>query len=246
MPIIDVQNPTQPVLLHQENPLDLIPIEGFVKARGSRLYLFAVAPVRLFVIDITDARAEGFTKSGKTVRTPDTVISDLLFPASAQGLLRDFALGNGAIYVAQTGQASGDAGSLDVIDIRDETQPQLGISLQLPTRQASGVALLGDVVYVAAGKAGLLAYDIRDPLEPILLTSVAGDPDLDDGVDLALTSKLTIEGDFAYVVQTEFDHHTRRQTDRLLVVDLQQRTAPRLRGSLPLRVASAEPTAPSA
>ena len=51
--------------------------------------------------------------------------------------------------------------------------------LELPSGIVTGVALRDDVAYVAADTAGLLVFDLSDPLQPVLINAVAGDPDLD-------------------------------------------------------------------
>jgi hypothetical protein len=90
---------------------------------------------------------------------------------------------------------------------------------------------------VAAGTAGLLVFDLRDPAQPVLVTTL-GDPDPTDAVATEFASGLALAGDVAYVVETHRQRDTGVQDDRFTVLDLRRPLAPRRRGAVSLPVAA--------
>ena len=239
--VIDVQDPTRPVLLHSGNPFNVDGLERLIAVRDEQAYLVTFTHSRFYIIDIRDPRSADFPKSTLVSNVPDSVIG-MVELEEENWVAEAIAVREEAAYVAQIDVAGDDPAILEVVDIRDATMPQSVALLELPAGRASGVALRGDVAYVAAYTAGLLAYDIRDPFQPLLITTLAADPDPNDNLEIALVSRLTVDGEFAYVVQSQVDKSTNRQVDRLLVIDVQTPAAPRLRGSVPLRVATIGPT----
>jgi hypothetical protein len=129
------------------------------------------------------------------------------------------------------------------VSIHDPATAQVVHSLTLPVPRPTGLTVTEEAAYVAAGTAGLLVFDLRDPAQPVLVTTL-GDPDPTDAVATEFASGLALAGDFAYVVETHRQRDTSAQDDRFTVLDLQRPLAPRRRGavSLPVVARSASST----
>ena len=118
-------------------------------------------------------------------------------------------------------------GTLQVVRIgrsghgRSVVQSTADLRVPRPT----GLAVAGEVVYVPAGTAGLLVFDLRDPAQPVLVTTL-GDPDPTDAVATEISSGIALASDFAYVVETHRQRDTGAQDDRFTVLDLQDPLAP--------------------
>jgi hypothetical protein len=227
--VIDVRDGIQPELLHTgDRSLGEGPRS--VALLGSRLYVGASEPARLYILDISNPRAPDFAADRDGDGLADVILGIQDFSGDVLGhFIEDIAVQGGRVYAISNTLNSGPA-TLYVVDVQDSTMPRLLSAAPLPSADPTGVTVLGDVVYVAAEAAGLLVFDVRDPTAPLLLTTL-GDPEPDDGIDVFLSSRIIRAGNFAYVVETQRDGITKQLTDRLVVFDMRIPEAPQRRGS---------------
>jgi hypothetical protein len=119
------------------------------------------------------------------------------------GVLAGLAVNGAVAYI-------GEGRSLSILDISDAAHPTR--LARLPLVDFPGdLALAGDRLYVADGSAGLLIYDVSNPIAPLRLGEFATP---------ASATRVGIQGALAYVVAGD-----------MLVIDVHDSTAPHQLGS---------------
>ena len=234
--VIDARDPTQPVYLHQDTPV-VFPGPGIqpraLALQGTRTYVATAIPPRLHIVNITTPRAATFPADANFDGASDVILRSIDFPgAVGSQTVRAVAVQGEFAYVV-TNSFGTALGTLQVVRIGDPATAALVHSLTLPVPRPTGLALAGNVAYVPAGTAGLLVFDLHDPIRPVLVATL-GDPDPTDAVTTELSSGITLASDLAYVVETH--RQGTAQDDRFTVLDLRDPRAPRRRGSVSLPV----------
>jgi hypothetical protein len=271
--VIDASDPTHPVYLHQDTPLSfpLPGIQPRALAlQGNRAYVATAIPPRLHIVDITNARAATFSADANFDRVSDVILRSIDFPDAVRTqTVRAVAVQGDLAYVL-TNHFGEEPGTLQVVRIGELATADVVHSVELcvsrlsgqlcvppPTGLAcvsrppgelcvprpTGLAVAGKVMYVPAGTAGLLVFDLQDPARPAL-AAILSDPDPADAVTTELSSGIVLAGGFAYVVETHRHRDTGAQDDRFTVLDLREPLAPQRRGavSLPVVTRSASST----
>src|SRR5262249_61071964 len=128
----------------------------------------------------------------------------------------------------------GHVDSLHLVDATQDTQPRLLSPVNLPIMDPTGLAVAGDVVYVGARTAVMLAFDVHEPSAPRLVGSV-GDPDPSDTIAVSVVAGPVVAGQFAYLLETHQDQRTRRVAEHFVVLDVHNPLAPVRRGTVLLR-----------
>jgi hypothetical protein len=236
--VIDVRDPTHPVQVHRDTPVRF-PAPGrspkALALRGTRAYVATAIPPRLHIIDITNPLAAAFPVDANFDRVSDVILRSIDLPSAVQNqTVRAVAVQGDFAYVITNSQGNA-LGTLQVLSIRDPATARAVRSLTLPVPRPTGLVVAGEVAYVPAGTAGLLVFALRDPAQPVLVSTL-GDPDPTDAVATELTSSLVLAEDFAYVVETHRQRDTGAQDDRFTVLDLRNPLAPRRRGAVSLSV----------
>jgi hypothetical protein len=234
--VIDVQEPTQPELLHTmglKMDRSITPEARSLALQGTRLYLGAARSARLYIVDISAPRTPNFAVDADGNGLADVVLAVLDFPGiTLAQTIEGLAVQGHRVY-AISNTFSTDPGTLYVVDVQNPTASQLLSATPLPTADPSGLTGLGDLVYVAAESAGLLVFDVRDPTAPVLVATLRA-PEPDDNIEVALSSGIALAGAFAYVVETRRNQSTNESTDSFTVLDLRTPEAPYRRGSVRL------------
>jgi len=236
--VIDVRDPTHPVQAHRDTRVLFPAPVGAALAlalRGNRAYVASGIPLRLNIVDITNPLAATFPIDANFDRVSDVVLRSIDLPAAVQNQqVRAVAVQGDFAYVL-TNDPGNALGTLQVVRINDPATAQVVQSITLPVPRPTGLAVVGEVAYVPAGTAGLLVFDLRDPAQPVLVTTL-GDPDPTDAVTTEFASGIALAGDFAYVVETHRQRDTGAQDDRFTVLDLRNPLAPQRRGAVSLSV----------
>jgi parallel beta-helix repeat protein len=232
--VIDVSNAQQPVLLHTIRlKRDRSPGEGprSFALHGDRLYVGALEPARLYILDITNPRDADFAADRDGDGLADVILGIQELPGDVQGhFVKDVTVEGERVYAISNTQTS-DPAMLYVVDAQDATAPRLLSATLLPAANPTGLAALGEAVYVAAEGTGLLIFDMHDPAAPMLLTTL-GDPDPDDDIDITLSSDIVVAGTFAYVVETHLNRSSKESTNVFTIFDLHIPTSPVRRGNV--------------
>ena len=202
--VIDVRDPTHPVQVHRGTRF-LFPLPvgtaWALALRGNRAYVASGTPPRLNIIDITNPLAATFPVDANFDRISDMVLRSIDLPAAVQTqTVRAVAVQGDFAYVL-TNDPGNALGTLQVVSIRDPATAQVVCSITLPGPRPTGLAVTGEAAYVPAGTAGLLVFDLRDPAQPVLVTTL-GDPAPTDAVATEFASGMALAGDVAYVVVT--------------------------------------------
>jgi parallel beta-helix repeat protein len=237
--VIDVRDPTRPVQAHWNTPV-LFPSPGGISPltlalQGNRAYVATAAPPRLHIVDITNPLAATFPADTNLDRISDVILRSIDFPAAVATQTGRAVVVQGAFAYMLTNDRGSALGTLQVVRIDDPATARVVRSLTLPVPRPTGLVVAGEVAYVPAGTAGLLVFTLRDPVRPVLVTTL-GDPDPTDAVVTELASGLALAGDFAYVVETHRQRDTGAQEDRFTVLDLRDPLAPRRRGAVALPI----------
>jgi hypothetical protein len=224
--IVDVSDPKQPKDITMDTgPL---PLDGFtvrLALDGNRLYVATESPYRLYVLDITQPK------------TP-SVLGSLELPVAIRGhLIMGMRVQDGWAYVVTLNRVE-NSGTLQVVDIRNPAQPQLRGSLDGLRGGPLALAIARDTVYVTTDRSALLILDVSNPALPSL-KGTFGEAAPTQGVELRISSGITVAGDMAYVVETRCDpqcvRDTVRRENRFTVLDLTTPLTPRRRGTVRVR-----------
>ena len=236
--VIDIRDPTHPVQVHRDTPVLFLRPGDQPRAlalRDNRAYVATGTPPRLHIVDITNPLAPTFPADANFDRVSEVILRSIDLPAAVETqTVRAVAVQGDFAYVV-TNSGGNDQGTLQVISIRDPATAQVVRSITLPVPRPTGLVVAGAVAYVPAGTAGLLVFDLRDPAQPVLVTTL-GDPAPTDAVETELASGLALVGDFAYVVEVHRQRDTGAQDNRFTVLDLRNPLAPQRRGSVSLLV----------
>jgi hypothetical protein len=187
--VLDVRDPRHPVQVHRDTPF-LFPLPGnqprALALRGNRAYVATAIPPRLHIVDITNPLAATFAADANFDRASDVILHSIDLPAAVQTqTVRAVAVQGDFAYVL-TNDLRSDAGTLQVVSIRDLATAGVVRSLTLPVPRPTGLVVAGQVAYVPAGTAGLLVFDLRDPARPVLVTTLGNaDPTGTDTIELA-------------------------------------------------------------
>jgi len=93
-------------------------------------------------------------------------------------------------YSVETDQGIERRPHVLVVDVSDSSRPRpIAHAIGPILGRAIDTEVADDVLYVAAEKAGLLAFDVSDPAEPLYL----------DGLATAFAQKIAVHGDLVYV-----------------------------------------------
>ena len=116
-----------------------------------------------------------------------------------------------------------NSGTLQVVDISNPAQLQLHGSLDGLRGGPLALAVAGHAVYVTTDRSVLLILNVSNPDRPILAgTFEEAAPT--QGVELRISSGITVAGNMAYVVETRCDPRcdraTVRRENRFTVLDL--------------------------
>jgi hypothetical protein len=150
-------------------------------------------PASGFAVDAVLRGGLAFAATGT-----ELVVADVSEPAAARRLgavehgiaaLRDMEIGAG--WAALVGVFTGSAGTLTMVDLADPAQPEI-VSVTSLASQAHGVAERGDLLVLAAGDAGLLTVDVRDPSSPAVGNAFPVG-------DTAPAYRVWLDGDVAWV-----------------------------------------------
>jgi hypothetical protein len=170
--IVDVSNPSAPVLRGGSSS----PGEAdAVVVSGNLAYL--AGNYAMTVVDVSDPAAPV-----------------ALGHCGVHGHTTDIAISNGLVYVASVYADSGIEGAVDVIDA---SNPSSLVFRGMFRQPASGVAVLGNRVYVACSglswnnnRDGLLILDVSNPATPVVLGNYGGGSTFDVAVlnDLAFVT----------------------------------------------------------
>lgn len=156
--VIDVTNPKAPTVFKTLNPAGQA--IQYVAISGQYLFLgFGATSTFFRVVDISDPN--------------NLVIKGNATMTGASGI-RSIAI-QGEYAYATTGQAVAGVGGLYVIDISDLSLSTLPIvATKSPPATGGGLAIADRYLYSCCGAAasGLEVYDISDPLNPVLVTTL--------------------------------------------------------------------------
>jgi parallel beta-helix repeat protein len=200
--------------------------------QGKRLYVGTANRANLHVIDIDNPHDPDFTADRDGNGVPDVVLGSFSFPSQFNP--RGVVIQETIAYVMAVPGDPGLVGTLEVIDITDETNFRILSSVDLPVQIPTGLAVANDVMYIGALTAGLLVFDIREPETPRLARAVE-DPDPSDAIDVSVIAGPLVAGGFVYLIESRRDQITDDQTEHLVVFDLEDPLTPVRRGALPMR-----------
>lgn len=186
-----------------------------VVANHNRAYVATSAPWRLYILDIAHPRDEDFPNRA--------VLGQVDFPQEmVQGQsITGVAIHDDFVYVVT---AADDTGTLQVVNVRQASLPQLvhsrRLSDDIPDASPQDIAVFrGMVAYAPAGRGGILLFDLSDQTNPSLYRTVPG----------TFFSGLALTADAAYVLQTS-DGPPGCEENCFRVFDLTEPLEPRQRG----------------
>ena len=150
--ILDVSNPENPAQTYWGRPVKVdYPNEAYIQgleARGDYAYLTYGRGDKegLFTFDVSDSQSPALVNEYRVL--------DYYGPVAVNG---DYA------YVATSEEG---VWVLRVVDVSNPRQPtDIGFKIALDGR-VYDIAVNGEVLYLAAGKAGLSIWDVSDPVKP--------------------------------------------------------------------------------
>jgi hypothetical protein len=238
--VLDVRDSTRPVHLHTLLSLENSGFPTFptgVARHGNRLYVGTFVPEHLYVLDISHPRDPDFGADRNGDGMPDVVLGSIALPADTGA--RALATAGGVLYAITASFTLGRAATLQVVDVTQDTQPRLLSTVALPVLGPRGLAVAGDAVYIGAGAAGVLVFDVHEPVAPRLVGSVRN-PDASNALAVSVVAGPVVAGPFAYLLETHQDQRTRRVTEHLVVLDLHDPLAPVRRGTALLHGVTSE------
>lgn len=198
--IFDISTPTQPVQLGLTVLGDYFPALNGIVVHDNLAYVSVYSVVDttsgLYVVDIADPTAP--TEIGYLGGPPLLAIET-----------------NGTIVYTIGGDFDGL--TLRVNDVSDPSSPTLISSTALAGSRTllSGMEIIGNLVYIANSDAGLVVYDVSDPLAPLLVGALDTQ---------GVTYDLQVHGGIAYLADGE---------DGLKAIDVSVPSSPVLIGSYP-------------
>ncbi len=208
--IVDISNPEAP---RRRSEIRVSGEDHRLALDDPWLYLLTSGIRRLYMVDTN--RLPMLTERQPTPRLDCPEDIDCL---ALEGDEDDRAIGllvqADLAYIIAANETTGD-GLLQVVNVREPSAARLLLSSRIPGQPAD-IAISDGIVYVPAGKAGLLLFDLRNPAQLVPLPILEGN----------FASGITIERGLAYVVEE------RAGENRFTVLDLHQPAAPQRRGSV--------------
>jgi hypothetical protein len=232
--VIDVQDPSRPVLLHGNAFADLKFPTWSIVLQGTHAYV-GTTFARVLIVDISNPRAPDFATDTDGDGLPNVVLGLLELSNFADPIV-GIAIQGPLLYAISNTRRAAPA-SFYVVDVREPTAPRLLSATVLPTPNPPGLAVAGDTAYIAAEGEGLLVFDVHDPTRPTRVATLR-DADPADDTEVLFVSQVRLAGDFAYVVEKRRHQLTQEAEDFFTVIDVRTATAPKRRGALRLRSAS--------
>jgi parallel beta-helix repeat protein len=194
----------------------------------------------LHVLDISDSRAPTFTADRNSNRVPDVLLGSVALPAGPAP--HSVAVAGPVAYVVTSIPDPGHVGTFQVVDVAEDARPRLLGGLDLPVPNPTGLAVLGDVVYVGARAAGVLVIDVHEPAAPRLLGTI-GNPD--PSAPRTVTAGPVAADGFAYLIEQQQEPQTGQVTEHLIVLEVHNPLAPVRRGTVALRGVTRERVTPA-
>jgi hypothetical protein len=231
---VNINNPGEPTQLHP-TPLDVAGSEWRLVLEDNRAYVAVNVPARLYILDISNPVRADFPNDADGDRVPDVVIGSVDLPEEVQNHeITGLAVQNGFAYlVTHFRTVEEGEGTLQVVDVRNPTRPEVQSSLLLPRTRPHDIAVAGNAAYVPAGGGGFLIFEISDPAMPVRQGPFGATG------DTGFFSNIIVDRGFAYVVETRCTDcnlvSARLREDHFTVLDLRNPLAPQVHAQVQTR-----------